>query len=377
MPCLNEEKTIGHCIREAQRFLDDFHVNGEILIADNGSTDQSVKIADQLGARVVNVPEKGYGNALLGGIDSALGRFIVMGDADQSYDFYAIMPFLEKLRDGYDLVMGNRFKGGIEKGAMPPLHQYIGNPILSGIGKLFFKTPINDFHCGLRGFTKEAAIDMDLHSSGMEFASEMVIKASIMKMKICEIPTTLSPDGRDRPPHLRSWRDGWRHLRFMLIFNPRWLFLYPGIIMMLVGFVLSSWIFFSPIVVNSVEFDVHSLLYFNAAILIGFNMVLFSIQSRYYGYRSGLLPESPKLNKLANFFTLERGILLGIILILIGIVFAFTAFGSWAQSQFGDIDPRVTMRIAIPSVSFIIMGTQIIFSSFFLSINSIQTKKLD
>jgi glycosyltransferase involved in cell wall biosynthesis len=376
MPCLNEAKTIGNCIQQAQKFLGDYKIQGEILIADNGSTDGSDQIAQTLGARIVKIKEKGYGNAIRGGITVARGKYIIIGDADESYDFYHLMPFLNKLREGNDLVMGNRFKGGIEPGAMPPLHQYLGNPILSGIGKLFFKTPINDFHCGLRGFSKESALKMDLHSSGMEFASEMVIKASLLKMNICEIPTTLSPDGRDRPPHLQTWRDGWRHLRFMLIYSPRWLFLYPGIFMMLIGLILSTWTFFSPITINSVEFDIHSLLYFNAIILIGFNMVLFSIQSRYYGHRVGLLPKSEKISKFVNHFTLERGLFLGIILIFLGFSMALWAFSIWAQSQFGNINPRSTMRIAIPSISIILMGTQTIFSSFFISILGIKTKKL-
>jgi glycosyltransferase involved in cell wall biosynthesis len=377
MPCLNEEKTIGNCIQQAQLFLDDFNVNGEILIADNGSTDRSVEISNNLGARVISVEEKGYGNALRGGLAAAQGKYIIMGDADESYDFYSLMPFVTKLHEGYDLVMGNRFKGGIKPGAMPPLHRYIGNPILSGIGKLFFRIKINDFHCGLRGFSRQAALKMDLRSSGMEFASEMVIKAALLKMQICEIPTTLSPDGRDRPPHLRSFRDGWRHLRFMLIFNPKWLFFYPGIALILIGVGLSGWTFFSPIVINSVEFDIHSLLYFNAMILIGFNLLLFSIQSRYYGYRSGLLPKSSRTDKLSKYFRLERGLLIGIILLILGVALAFWAFSIWAQSQFGDINPRQTMRIAIPSVTIIIIATQIIFSSFFVSILGIETNKLD
>jgi glycosyltransferase involved in cell wall biosynthesis len=376
MPCLNEAKTIGNCIQQAQKFLGDYKIQGEILIADNGSTDGSDQIAQTLGARIVKIKEKGYGNAIRGGITVARGKYIIIGDADESYDFYHLMPFLTKLREGNDLAMGNRFKGGIEPGAMPPLHQYLGNPILSGFGKLFFKTPINDFHCGLRGFSKESALKMDLHSSGMEFASEMVIKASLLKMNICEIPTTLSPDGRDRPPHLQTWRDGWRHLRFMLIYSPRWLFLYPGIFMMLIGLILSTWTFFSPITINSVEFDIHSLLYFNAIILIGFNMVLFSIQSRYYGHRVGLLPKSEKISKFVNHFTLERGLFLGIILIFLGFSMALWAFSIWAQSQFGNINPRSTMRIAIPSISIILMGTQTIFSSFFISILGIKTKKI-
>jgi glycosyltransferase involved in cell wall biosynthesis len=375
MPCLNEELTIGTCINKAQRFLQDNDIQGEIIIADNGSTDQSSQIAKSLGAKVVSIEQKGYGSALLGGIVAAQGQYIIMGDADDSYNFLELMPFVEKLREGYDLVMGNRFLGGIEPGAMPPLHKYLGNPILSGIGRLFFRTPARDFHCGLRGFSRESVMKLNLQTTGMEFASEMVINASLFNLQICEVPTTLSPDGRDRPPHLRSWRDGWRHLRFMLIFSPRWFFLYPGFAFMIIGLFLSAWTFFSPITIKEISFDIHSLAYFNALFVIGFNMVIFAVQSRYYGYRSGLLPEKPRLGDLYKLFTLERGLLLGGVLILTGIVMAVWAFVIWASVQFGNIEPQSTMRIVIPSVSIIIMGTQVIFSSFFLSFLDVPVSK--
>ena len=375
MPCLNEARTVGRCIEKAKTFLVNSQVQGEILIADNGSTDGSQKIAKEAGARVIQINQKGYGSAIRGGIEAACGRYIIMGDADDSYDFYDLMPFLSKLREGYDLVMGNRFLGGIKPGAMPPLHQYIGNPILSGIGQLFFTTPVKDFHCGLRGFSKKATHKMNLQTTGMEFASEMVIKASLLKMRVCEIPTTLSPDGRDRPPHLRSWRDGWRHLRFMLIYNPRWLFLYPGFFLVILGLFLSLLAFFSPIIINGITFDIHSLAYFNAMVVIGFSMILFAIQSRYYGYRSGLLPSSPNLDFLFRFFSLERGLFLGALMVILGVILAIRAITSWAQILFGDIDPSSMMRIVLPSVSVIIMGTQVIFSSFFLLFLEIPTSK--
>jgi len=377
MPCLNEAKTLGACIRTAQRFLSEFNVRGEIIIADNGSTDGSQKIAREYGATVVHVQQRGYGSAIRGGISAARGKFIIIGDSDESYDFYAIMPFIEKMRDGYDLVMGNRFKGGIEPKSMPFLHQYFGNPILSGIGRLFFSIPIGDFHCGLRGLTKEAAEKMHLQTTGMEFASEMVIKASILGLKICEVPTKLFHDGRDRAPHLQTWRDGWRHLRFMLIFSPRWLFLYPGMVLMGLGFFLSLWAFVAPIYVFGITFDIHSLAYFNAFVVIGFSMILFAIQSRYYGYRSGLLPDLPMFGNVFRSFKLEYGLLIGLFLILAGLALAFHALNLWSQAGFGDIDPQRTMRFVLPSISVMIMGTQVVFSSFFLSILGIPTSKQD
>jgi glycosyltransferase involved in cell wall biosynthesis len=375
MPCLNEAKTVGACICHAQRFLSDHHIAGEIIVADNGSTDGSQAIAEGLGAIVVAVEQRGYGSAIRGGISAARGKFIIIGDSDESYDFYSILPFIEKLREGFDLVMGNRFKGGVEPGAMPFLHQYLGNPILSGIGQMFFSAPIKDFHCGLRGLTKAAAQKMDLQTTGMEFASEMVIKASLLRMKICEVPTRLYPDGRDRPPHLRTWRDGWRHLRFMLIFSPRWLFLYPGMVLMGLGIVLSIWTFIAPIEVFSVSIDIHSLAYFNAFMVIGFSMILFAIQSRYYGYVSGLLPNLPKYGHVLKSFKLETGLLIGAGLILSGLGLAIYAVTLWSQAQFGDIDPQRIMRFVLPSISVMIMGTQVVFSSFFLSILGIPTSK--
>ncbi len=376
MPCLNEALTIGKCIEKAKAFLVDFNILGEILIADNGSTDGSQEISKKHGARVIAVKQKGYGSALRGGISAAKGKFIIMGDADESYDFYNLMPLLDKLREGYDLVMGNRFTGGIEPGAMPPLHKYLGNPVLSGMGRLFFKTAVKDFHCGLRGFSKKAVLKMDLQTSGMEFASEMVVKSSLLKMKICEVPTTLSPDGRDRPPHLRSWRDGWRHLRFLLLYSPRWLFLYPGMILFSLGILFSIWALISPITINNISFDIHSLAYFNAAIVVGFNLVLFAIQSRIFGYRAGLLPKHSSFDKLFKYFNLERGLFIGTVMIITGILLAIWAVAIWARVDFGGIDPRSTMRIVLPSFSIIIMGTQVVFSSFFLSIIGICTAKL-
>jgi len=270
MPCLNEAETVGRCIQKAQRSLAELGITGEIIVADNGSTDGSDVTATSVGARVVRVEAQGYGNALMSGISASRGKYIIMGDADDSYDFGNLGPFVEKLQEGFDLVMGNRFKGGIKRGAMPPLHRYLGNPVLTAIGKLFFKSPCNDFHCGLRGFNKTAIMKLDLRTTGMEFASEMVVKATLHNLRITEVATTLSPDGRSRPPHLRSWRDGWRHLRFLLLFSPRWLFLYPGALLMLVGFATGLWLLPGQRTVAGINFDIHTLLFAALAVIIGF-----------------------------------------------------------------------------------------------------------
>ncbi|HEV2722568.1 MAG TPA: glycosyltransferase family 2 protein, partial [Thermoanaerobaculia bacterium] len=274
MPCLNEAETIEVCVAKARRFLDTSGIDGEVVVADNGSRDASREIAGRAGARVVDVGERGYGSALQGGIAAARGRYVIMGDADDSYDFSALAAFVEKLRGGADLVMGDRFAGGVLPGAMPPLHRWLGNPVLSGIGRLFFRSPVRDFHCGLRGFSKAAYERMELRTTGMEFASEMVVKATLLGMRVDEVPIVLHPDGRSHPPHLRSWRDGWRHLRFLLLYSPRWLFLYPGFVLMLLGAVVAGWLLPRPRTLGGVTFDVQTLLYAGMAIVIGFQAVL-------------------------------------------------------------------------------------------------------
>lgn len=360
MPCLNEAETLEICIRKAQWFIAENDLAGEVIIADNGSDDGSQKIARRLNARVVNISTKGYGSALKGGIEAARGKYIIMGDADDSYDFSNLNPFVRKLRNGYDLVMGNRFKGGIESGAMPFLHRYLGNPVLTGIGKLLFASPCDDFHCGLRGFRKDAITDLDLQTSGMEFASEMVVKATLHKMQITEVPTTLSPDGRSRPPHLNTWRDGWRHLRFLLMYSPRWLFFYPGIFLVLAGFLATLSLLPSP--------KVHSLLYSSAAITIGFQIVTFALFTKVFGISEGLLPEDRRLNRLFNYLNLETGLIAGCVLFLMGAAASVYAFGVWGQQDFGTLNPAQTMPIVIPGVTCLALGIQTIFSSFFLSI---------
>ncbi|TVR00847.1 MAG: glycosyltransferase family 2 protein [Desulfovibrionales bacterium] len=303
MPCLDEAETLAVCIQKAQRFLEDNAVSGEVVIADNGSTDGSQDIARSHGARVVDVSERGYGSALMGGIKAACGKFVIMGDADDSYDFSSLMPFLLKLREGNELVMGNRFRGGIKPGAMPPLHRYLGNPVLTGIGRLFFKSPIGDFHCGLRGFSRSAILNLNLRTTGMEFASEMVVKATLNKLRIAEVPTTLSPDGRSRPPHLRSWRDGWRHLRFLLIYSPRWLFLYPGIGLFLLGAFGMLGLAFGPVRIGDLGLDIHSMLYASLFIMLGLQCISFAFFSKIYGISMEFLPRDDKIDKFLELFT--------------------------------------------------------------------------
>ena len=368
MPCLNEAETLATCIGKAQKALADLNVAGEIIIADNGSTDGSREIAAGLGARVIHVAEKGYGSALLGGIKAARGKYIIMGDADDSYDFANLGPFLEKLRAGYDLVMGNRFKGGIEPNAMPPLHRYLGNPVLTGIGRLFFNSPCSDFHCGLRGFSKAAIQGLDLRTTGMEFASETVVKASLHGLRITEVPTTLSVDGRNRPPHLRSWRDGWRHLRFLLLYSPRWLFLYPGLLLMLIGTMVSGWLLVGPRVVDGITLDVHTFLYAAIAIVIGYQTVIFAIFTKVFAITEGLLPEDPRLKTLFRYIKLETGILAGAFLLATGIGLSIYALSFWSSTSFGPLDPSRTLRLVIPAVTAIALGLQTVLSSFFLSI---------
>ncbi len=366
MPCLNEAETLATCIGKARDYLERHKIAGEVLIADNGSSDGSQEIATNSGARVVPIPERGYGSALRGGIAAAKGQYIIMGDADDSYDFTNLSPFLEKLRQGYDLVMGNRFQGGIKPGAMPVLHKHLGNPVLTWLGRLFFGSPCGDFHCGLRGFSKQAIEQLNLRTTGMEFASEMVVKASLYGLKITEVPTTLSPDGRSRPPHLKTWRDGWRHLRFLLMYSPRWLFLYPGLALMFLGFVATIWFMTQP--------RVHTLLYSATALIIGFQIVSFAIFTKAFAISEGLLPEDRKLRRFLRYINLEVGLIIGVILFLVGIGGSVYALYTWNAQLYGALDPAVTMRIVIPSVTALGLGVQVIFSSFFLSVLGLKRK---
>jgi glycosyltransferase involved in cell wall biosynthesis len=368
MPCLNEAETLETCIVKAQRALREANIAGEVVIADNGSTDGSVEIAERLGARVVNVRAKGYGNALMGGIAVASGKYVVMGDADDSYDFGHIPRFVEQLRTGADVVMGNRFRGGIEPGAMPFLHRYLGNPVLSGVGKLLFKSPVGDFHCGLRGFSKAAFGRMGLRTTGMEFASEIVVKASLLGLSVAEVPTSLSPDGRSRAPHLRTWRDGWRHLRFLLLYSPRWLFLYPGIALMLAGTALGLWLLPAERTVGGVTLDVHTLVYAAAFVLLGFQAIAFACFTKIFAISEGLLPPDAALDKLFRYITLEVGLAVGVVLTAAGLGASVYAVSGWGAQHFGMLDYSRTMRIVIPAALCLTLGAQTIFASFFLSV---------
>lgn len=369
MPCLNEAETLETCIKKAQSFLKDNNVNGEVLIADNGSTDGSREIAEKCGARMVPVAERGYGAALIGGCEAARGKYVIMGDADDSYDFIHLMPFLEKLREGYELVMGNRFKGGIAKGAMPPLHRYIGNPVLSFIGRLFYRSDIKDFHCGLRGYNRESIMKLGLQTTGMEYASEMVVKATLYKLKITEVPTTLSPDGRTRPPHLRSFHDGWRHLKFLLMHSPNWLFLYPGILFTAIGAALMCVLVAGQLTIKSVGFDINTLLYAAAMLMIGINTIMFSIFTKTYASVTGFIPYEEKKNSL---FTVDRGIFAGAGMFIIGFVMTIIALVNWNKASYGALDPQQMMRLTIPAVTLMIVGIQIFFGSFFVGILKIK-----
>jgi glycosyltransferase involved in cell wall biosynthesis len=368
MPCLNEAETLRDCIKKAQRSISEMEIPAEVIVADNGSTDGSQAIAEKLGARVVHVPKKGYGNALMGGIAAARGKYIIMGDADMSYDFGSLGAFVAKLREGYDLVTGNRFKGGIRPHAMPPLHRYFGNPLLTALGRLFFHSPSGDFYCGLRGFSKAAIVGLDLRTTGMEFALEMVVKATMRGLKIAEVPTVLSPDGRRRRPHLRSWRDGWRSLRFYLLYSPRWLFLYPGTLLMLLGLAVGLWLLPGPRKIGTINFDVHTLLYAAIAVVIGFQTINFAVFTKIFAISEGLLPEDPRLNKLFRYVSLETGLVLGGTLFWAGLLFSIYIVKFWEARAFGSLDPFVTLRIIIPAATALILGCQIILSSFFLSI---------
>jgi len=375
MPCLDEAETLATCIEKAKSFLERYEICGEVIVADNGSEDGSRSIAESSGAILVNVPERGYGSALIGGIASAHGKYVIMGDADDSYDFSALEPFVEKLRDGYELVMGNRFKGGIEPGAMPALHRYVGNPLLSGIGRLFFRNPIGDYHCGLRGFNKKVIDQLDLQATGMEFASEMVVKASLNKLRIAEVPITLSPDGRSRAPHLRSYRDGWRHLRFLLIFSPRWLFFYPGLLLVLLGATAMIWLMTGPIKIGGIGFDINAMLYAALFLMAGVQTVYFAIFSKVYGVSIKLIPSNDIIDRFQRIFTLERGLAVGGILSLAGIGGLIYAFILWGEKTFGALVPSEMMRITIPSLTLALIGIQTIFASFFLTTLNLKRKK--
>jgi glycosyltransferase involved in cell wall biosynthesis len=373
LPCLNESETLAVCIKKAQSSITKSRLKGEVLVADNGSTDGSQQIAKSLGARLITVREKGYGSALIAGIEASKSEFIIMGDADDSYALDALDEFIQSLLDGNELVMGNRFQGGVARGAMPWLHKYIGNPVLSWLGRLFFKIPIGDFHCGLRGFNTEAIRGLNLKSTGMEFASEMIVKASLNGLKIAEVPTTLKPDGRSRAPHLRTWRDGWRHLVFLLAASPRWLFLYPGIFLSsfgLLGILLTS---MGPIDIGHIQLDLNSFLFSIGLVFVGTQTVLFGILARIFSTNFGTLPESKSTTRFADNFSLERGIVLGLFLLFASLIGALALFRHWNGSSLMGIQRDSALRISGLIILTSGIGVQTLFASFFASM--LQSKR--
>ncbi|MDX9789629.1 MAG: glycosyltransferase family 2 protein [Candidatus Kapaibacterium sp.] len=371
MPCLNEERTVGLCVWKARTFMLENGIHGEVIVADNGSTDNSINIAVKAGAKVVNISSKGYGAALIGGINSSRGKFIIMADSDDSYDFLCLMPIVQKLRDGSDFVIGNRFKEKISNDAMPFLHKYLGNPVLTFIGKWFFKSEIGDFHCGLRGFTRKAFDRLDLQTTGMEFASEMIVKATLCKCKVTEVPIKLYPDGRTGKSHLNTWNDGWRHLRFLLLYSPRWLFLYPGLMLMLIGFGITAWSLPNP----KQTFDIHTIIFAVGALLIGFQAVFFAVFTKTFAVHEKLLLRSSRIDKLLDMISLETMIKIGALLILAGLGGGAYLVYIWKEGTFFEWGITVTMRIAIFSFTFMVFGFQIIFSAFFYSYLKLQVRK--
>jgi glycosyltransferase involved in cell wall biosynthesis len=371
MPCLNEAETLGVCIGKAKGFLARTGIAGEVLIADNGSDDGSRDIAEAAGARVVAVDQKGYGAALGAGIAAARGQFVIMGDADDSYDFSALDAFVEALRKGADLVMGNRFKGGVAPGAMPWLNRYVGNPVLSFVGRRFFGSRIGDFHCGLRGFRRDAIRGLNLRTTGMEFASEMVVKATLSGLDITEVPTTLLPDGRSRRPHLRPFRDGWRHLRFLLLFSPRWLFLYPGYILLMIGFLAVAFLSAGTFYVGGVGFYMRTMLVAAMCIIMGTQAISFALIARRFATRYGFIPRSSSWGDLLDALTLERILIMALVVILFGVGGLVWALSFWAEAGFGSLDDPGVTRIVILAMTAIVTGLQMVMTGFLSSMMSI------
>jgi hypothetical protein len=373
MPCLNEAETLRVCVEKALRFLAQAGIAGEVLVADNGSTDGSQAIARAAGGRVVDVPQRGYGAALIRGIDAAHGRYIIMGDADDSYDFNRLEAFVSRLRSGDELVMGNRFRGGIAPGAMPPLHRWLGNPVLSFVGRLFYRIPIGDFHCGMRGFSRAAIRTLGLKSPGMEFASEMIVKAAFHGLKISEVPTTLSPDGRSRPPHLRTWRDGWRHLRFLLLHSPKWLFLFPGVGLIVLGTLMAALVAPSAVEITpTLHLDVHSLIVACFSVIIGFQLVVFGALARRYSAAEGFVPASEPVRGVLAGLTLERLLQISIVMILVGGGGVIWGFGHWAHKGFGELDYHLVIRVLVLALTLVTIGVQLAAAAFLASVFEIR-----
>jgi glycosyltransferase involved in cell wall biosynthesis len=374
MPCLNEKQTIGQCIRRAKKLLDDNRITGEILISDNGSTDGSQDIALSLGARVVECHVRGYGAALQFGIENSQGNFILMGDSDDSYHFSEAFPMIEKLREGYDICLGTRLKGNIMPDAMPFLNRYLGNPVLTAIGKKLFSIDLSDFHCGMRSFRKDKLLELDLVTTGMEWASEMIIKAHLAGLKMTEVPITYYKTGRSNPPHLRRWRDGWRHMRFMLLHSPTWLFIIPGMFMFMVGLLGEVILYQGMLQVGSIKLDVHSLLVMSFILILGIQVVFTGIFAKLYSHITGILPYSEKFDKIIKRFTLEKLLLVSLILGAIGVSGFFYILWGWYKIGFSDLNYQITMRQLVPSLTFIALSIQGIFNGFMLSVLFLRTK---
>src|SRR5438034_1376488 len=376
MPCLNEGRTLAACIRKAQLFLKEHGIAGEVIVADNGSTDGSIEIAQNLKARVVTMSTPGYGAALAAGIEAAMGKYVIMGDSDASYDFSALLPFVEKLRAGYDLVMGNRFKGHIAPGAMPLTHRYFGNPFLTAVGRLFFSCKeCGDFYCGLRGFRKEAVQALQLQSHGMEFALEMIVKARMHDLRITEVPITLSPDGRGRPSHLRWYRDGWRSLRFYLLMSPQWFFAVPGLTLLVCGVIVSIVLLPGPISIMSVTFDYHTLMYSTSAIVLGYQSILLFVFAELMAVETGLHPPNTRFRLLRERRTLERCMVIGVTLIIVGAVLGIIAARQWSLAGFGSLRPTLTIRFVICSVLFLLLGGQTLLGGFYFGIMNLVAER--
>ena len=371
MPCLNEAETIEVCVSKAVKYILDNSIDGEVLVSDNGSTDGSIEIAERAGARVVNTLAKGYGSALLNGIDQARGTYVIMGDADDSYDFSKLDEFVKRLRGGADLVIGNRFAGGIMPGAMPPLHRYLGNPVLSALGRILFKSKVGDFHCGLRGFRKSSIQDLNLISTGMEFATEMVVKSTVLGLCVEEVPTILRPDGRSRKPHLRTWPDGWRHLRFLFLYSPRWLFLYPGLLLFVVGLAMSARLSIGSLTLGSIVLDINTLLVSVGATIIGCQSTWFAVLSKSFAMREGLLPTDDRIRQIQKSLSLERLLVLSVGMFLVGLVGLVFATGNWRNSDWGPLDPIPSLRLVIPSVGMMVVAAQTAMGAALLSVFSL------
>ena len=373
IPCLNEAETLAACIAKAVGFLERANVAGEVVVADNGSTDGSQDIARQFGARVVEIQIRGYGAALRGGISAARGRFVIMGDADGSYDFSELGPILAKLREGDDLVLGNRFKGEIKPGAMPILHRYLGNPVLSAVGRLFFRVGPGDFHCGLRGFSRKAILGLGLRTTGMEYASEMVVRAALGGLKLAEVPIVLSKDGRSKPPHLRTWRDGWHHLRFLLLFSPRWLFFYPGLALLLLGATMNALLFFGPVKLGGIVFDIRTMLIASSSSIVGVQSICFAAIALKYATSRKLVPPSRRSQRMLEYFTLDYAALVGLVVFLMGLGGLMAAIVLWGEVGFGALEYTSLLRLVSVSVTGITIGIQLVLAGFLSGLLEIES----